>query len=64
MHTRFWVLKPEGKILLLRPRCRWEGNIKLDVGEIGWSGVDWIHPAQDRDLWWALVNMLMKLSVQ
>jgi hypothetical protein len=31
-------------------------NIKMDLGEIGWSGVDWIGLAQDRDKWRALVN--------
>jgi hypothetical protein len=27
--------------------------------EIVWDGVDWIHMAQDRDQWWAVVNMVM-----
>jgi len=31
-------------------------NIKMDLREIGWGGVDWIHLAQDRDKWWAVVN--------
>jgi hypothetical protein len=35
----------------------------LDTGEILWCGMDWIDLAQDRDLWWALVNMLMNLWV-
>jgi hypothetical protein len=43
------VRKPEGKRLLKRPRLRWDGNVTLDLGEIGWEGVDWIHLAQDRD---------------
>jgi hypothetical protein len=34
------VGKPEGKRLLGRPRCRWVGNIKIDLGEIGWDGMD------------------------
>jgi hypothetical protein len=34
--------KPEGKRPLGRPRCRWEDNIKMDLKEIGWSGMDWI----------------------
>jgi hypothetical protein len=63
MHTRFWVIKSEEKILLGRPRYRWEDNIKLDLGEIGWSGVDRIQLAQERDLWPALVNMVLKLQV-
>jgi hypothetical protein len=31
-----------------RHECRWEDNIRMDIGEIGWEGVDWIHLAQDR----------------
>jgi hypothetical protein len=34
-----------------KPQCRWLGNIKMDVGKIGWSGVDWIVLAWDRDQW-------------
>jgi hypothetical protein len=30
-------------------RHRWEDNIKLDLREIGFGDVDWIHLAQDRD---------------
>jgi hypothetical protein len=33
------------------PRCRWEDNIKMDLGEIRFVDVDWIHLAQDRDRW-------------
>jgi len=39
------VGKPEGKKPLRRPRCRWEDNIRIDVREIGWEGVDWMHLA-------------------
>jgi hypothetical protein len=39
-------------------------GIKMDLREIGWEGgVEWIHLAQDRDLWWALVNALLNLQV-
>jgi hypothetical protein len=38
-------------------------NIKTDLGEIGWVGVEWIHLAQDRDPWKALVNAVMKPQV-
>jgi hypothetical protein len=31
------------------PRHRWVDNIKMDLGKIGWGGMDWIEPAQDRD---------------
>jgi hypothetical protein len=43
------VVKPEGKRLLGRPRLRWEDNIRMDLREVGWEGVDSIHLAQDRD---------------
>jgi hypothetical protein len=38
-------------------------NIKIDVLEIGWDGVDWIGLAQDSDKWRALVNAVMNLRV-
>jgi hypothetical protein len=57
------VGKPEGKRPLERPRRRWEDAIKMDLGEIGWGGVEWIHLAQDRDHWRALVNAVMNLRV-
>jgi hypothetical protein len=41
--------KPEGKRPLGRPRRRWVDNIRMDLGEIGCGGVDWIGLAQDRD---------------
>jgi hypothetical protein len=52
-----------GKSPLGRPRRRWVDNIKMDLGEIGWDGMDWIDVAQDRDQWRALVNMVMNLRV-
>jgi hypothetical protein len=55
--------KPEGKRALGRPRRRWEYNIKMDLREIGWKGVDWIRLAQDRDQWWDHVNTVMNLWV-
>jgi hypothetical protein len=57
------VEKPEGKRPQGRPRRRIVDNIKMDLREIGWDGVDWIDLAQDRDQWRALVNMLMNLLV-
>jgi hypothetical protein len=60
---RILVGKPEGKRPLGRPRRRWVDNIKMDLGEIGWDGVDWIDLAQDRDQWRALVNTTMNLRV-
>jgi hypothetical protein len=60
---RILVGKPEGKRPLGRPRRRWVDNIRMDLGEIGWDGVDWVDLAQDRDKWRALVNTLMNLRV-
>jgi hypothetical protein len=51
--------KPEGKRPLERPRHRWEDGIKVDLGEIGWGGVEWIHLTQDKDRWRAVVNAVM-----
>jgi hypothetical protein len=60
---RVLVGKSGGKRPLGRPRHRWEDNIKVDLREIGWGGMDWIHLAQDRDQWRALVNTVMNLQV-
>jgi hypothetical protein len=55
------VGRPEGTRPLGRPRCIWEDNIKMDLREMGFGVVDWIHLAQDRDRWRALVNTVMNL---
>jgi hypothetical protein len=60
---RILVGKPEGKRPLGRPRRRWVDNIKMDLGEIGRDGMDWIELAQNRDQWRALVNTVMNLRV-
>jgi hypothetical protein len=57
------VGKPEGKRPLERPRRRWVDNIKMDLREIGWNGMDWIELAQDRDQLRALGNTVMNLWV-
>jgi hypothetical protein len=46
---RILVRKPEGKKPLGRLRHRWEYNIRTNLSEIVWEGVDWMHLAQDRD---------------
>jgi hypothetical protein len=43
------VGKLEGKRPLGRRRRRWVDEIRMDLREIGWGGVEWIHLAQDRD---------------
>jgi hypothetical protein len=55
--------RPEGWRPLGRPRHRWEDNIKMALWEKGFGDVDWIHLAQDRDRWRALVNTEMNLQV-
>jgi hypothetical protein len=57
------VGKPGGKRPLGIPRCRWKCNIRIDLREMGWEGVDWIHVYQDNDQWQALVNTVMNLRV-
>jgi hypothetical protein len=60
---RALVGKPEGRRPLGRPICRWKDNIKMDLREVGWGGMDWINLAQDRDRWRAVVNAVMNLRV-
>jgi hypothetical protein len=57
------VRKAEGKRPLGRPTRRRDDNIRMDLREIGWEGVDWIHLAQDRYQWQAVVNTVMNLPV-
>jgi hypothetical protein len=58
---RILVGKPEGKRPLGKPICRWVDNIKMDVREIKWDGIDWIN--QDRAQWRALVNTVMNFTI-
>jgi hypothetical protein len=60
---RILVGRPEGRWPLGRPRHRWEDNIKTDLQEGGWGGMNWIELAQDRDRWRALVNAVMNFRV-
>jgi hypothetical protein len=60
---RILVGRPEGRRPLGRPRRRWEDNIKMDLQEVGWGGIDGIDMAQDRDRWRALVSAVMNLRV-
>jgi len=60
---RVLVGKLEGKRPLRRTRFRWEDNIKMDLLEVGFGGMDWIELAQDRDSWRELVNVVMNLRV-
>jgi hypothetical protein len=60
---RVLVGKPEGKILMGRPRHRWEDNIRMDLQEVRCGSMDWIGLAQDRERWPAVVNAVMNLRV-
>jgi hypothetical protein len=60
---RVLVGKPEGRKLLGRPRRRWKDNIKMNLQEVGFWGMDWIELTQDRNRWWALVSAVMNLRV-
>jgi hypothetical protein len=55
--------KPEGMRPLERPRHRWKDGIRMDFWDIDGGSVEWIQLAQDKDQWWALVNMVMNLRV-
>jgi hypothetical protein len=55
------VGKPEGKSPFGRSSRRWEDNIRMDLREIGWAVVDWIHLAPDRYKWRALVITITNL---
>jgi hypothetical protein len=57
------VGRPEGRRPLGRHGRRWEDNITMDLREIGFGDVDWIHWAQDRDRWRALLNTVMNLRI-
>jgi hypothetical protein len=64
MCTNILVGVPEGnKRSLRRPRRRRKGNIKMYLNGIRWEGVEWIHLAQGRHQWWALVNTVINLWV-
>jgi hypothetical protein len=60
---RSLVERSEGRRPLGRPRRRWEDNIKMDLQEMEWGGMDWIDMVQDRDRWRAVVNAVMNLRV-
>jgi len=60
---RVLVGKLEGKRPLARSRRRWEDNIKMDIQEVRFEGMDWIELAQDRDSWRTLMSAIMNLRV-
>jgi hypothetical protein len=61
--NRILMWRPEGKRPLGRPRRRWVDDAKLDLREIGWDDMDWIHLAYDREQWRAFVNTVINLGL-
>jgi hypothetical protein len=57
MHVGLCWGKTEGGKPSRRHRYRWQYNVKVELKEIVWEGVDWIHLTQDRDTRWAVVDM-------
>jgi hypothetical protein len=60
---RLLVGKPDERRSLGRPRLRWVDSIRMDLIQMGWSDMDWIGLAQDRDRWRALVNSVLNFRV-
>jgi len=60
---RVLVGKPERKRPLGRTRRRWEDNMKMDLQEVGFGGMDWIDLSQDTESWQALVIVIINLLV-
>jgi hypothetical protein len=57
------VRNPGDKRPLRSPRCARKDYIRMDLREIKWKGADWMHFNQDKDQWWALMNMVINLWV-
>jgi hypothetical protein len=57
------VGNPEGRRQLGRRRRRWEDTIKMNLREIEWGGMNWIHLPQNRGQWRALVNTVTNLRI-
>jgi hypothetical protein len=60
---RVLVGRPEGKKPCGRPRHRFDDNIRRDLQEMGWGGLDWINLAEDSVRWRVLANVIMNLWV-
>jgi hypothetical protein len=60
---RVLVGRPEEKKPCGRLRHRFDDNIRRDLQEMEWGGLDWINLAQDSVRWWVLVSVIMNLWV-
>lgn len=61
--TKSYSKNSEGNKPLGRPGLKWKVNIKLDLGELEWEGLEWIYQSQEMDRWRALVNTVMYTRV-
>jgi hypothetical protein len=61
--TGFWWGSLRERDHWVRPRRRWEGDIKKDLQEVGGGCGDWMERAQNRDRLRTLVNTLMNFRV-
>jgi hypothetical protein len=62
IHTILWLGDLKGRELVtLWPKRK--GDIRMDLTEIGWGTVDWMHLAEDGEHWWGVVNTVMNLPV-
>jgi hypothetical protein len=59
MYIKFWSGSIKQKYHLEDQDIDQRIILKMDLTEIGWEHVDWIRLGQDRDKWWALVNMVI-----
>ena len=55
--------KPTGKRHLVRPRRRWEDNVRMNLKKIGTNAGNWVDSAHDRDYWRALINVALNPQV-
>jgi hypothetical protein len=51
VHSRLWWGNLRDRDHFEETGRRWEDNIKIDLQEVGWRGMDWIDLAEDRDRW-------------
>jgi hypothetical protein len=63
LQTGFWGVKYERKRPFGRPKGRWEYDIKIEIWEIGWEGMNWLNLAAVSGKWRAVVNTVMNLWV-
>ena len=63
VYTGFWWRNLRERDNLGRPTRRWEDNIKMDLQEVSYGGMDWIYLAQDRNKWRALVRTVLNFRI-